>query len=368
MGLLARRAVLGVVLVVVATMSLGSTTGSASRTIPMGREVVLGAGVGVWDLYGVSCVAAACQVVGMTTLDDGYAAGSSDGGQHWTVEHVPSAVKRLEDVSCASALHCVAVGQSASSAGLALVTTNGGRSWLLHMLPGQPRYVTSISCPSTRVCFALANHAPTGGVVLSTQNGGAVWSHHALPPLVANVGELSCPTATVCEGLAAPSGNGALVLRTPNGGTAWSVRRLFTQPGSSAVSLSCPAALTCYALGGPSSPGHSVMKTINGARSWSTHSLGFRLGWTITCGSSTSCVAVGVGSSRVIAERSSNGGLSWSPSSPIPGGLSAAWKLSCSTVSRCVGVGDTSTGPHSLEGVAIRTVNGGVSWSAHLFP
>jgi len=110
-GFVARRAVLGVVLVVVATMSLGSTTGSASRTIPMGREVVLGAGVGVWDLYGVSCVAAACQVVGMTTLDDGYAAGSSDGGQHWTVEHVPSAVKRLEDVSCASTLHCVAVGQ-----------------------------------------------------------------------------------------------------------------------------------------------------------------------------------------------------------------------------------------------------------------
>ena len=353
---------------VVVTLALAPTASASGASAPLDRGGDSSrTGVeGAWDIYGGSCVATTCQVVGLAlSATNGYAAASTDGGRHWTVERVPAAVVRLQDVSCGSPLDCVAVGAAASTAGLALVTTDGGRTWLLHMLPGHPQGVTSISCPTVSVCVGLAPHFHSGGVALVTQDGGATWTAHRLAPAVAQVGGLSCPTVNVCEGTAMPtSGNRTFALRTVNGGTTWSVRPLYPQAENYFANPFCPTASTCYAIGRTGTANNVMLKTVNGGASWRASPIALELEWAITCTSAASCVAIGATRTKVVALRTRNGGASWA-SAPIPGGLQQVWKVSCGTASTCVGVGDISTAPHSLAGVTIRTGNGSASWSVH---
>ena len=113
---------------VVVTLAFAATASASGASAPLDRGGDSSrTGVeGAWDIYGGSCVATTCQVVGLAlSATNGYAAASTDGGRHWTVERVPAAVVRLQDVSCGSPLDCVAVGAAASTAGLALVTTAG---------------------------------------------------------------------------------------------------------------------------------------------------------------------------------------------------------------------------------------------------
>jgi hypothetical protein len=84
----------------------------------------------------------------------------------------------------------------------------------------------------------------------------------------------------------------------------------------------------------------------------------------VACPTSTICEAVGLNtaSTGAVAVRTTNGGTSWSAGT-LPAGAASLGGLSCRSASFCVATGEGSVG-----GLVLVTDNGGASWKAPVLP
>jgi hypothetical protein len=176
---------------------------------------------------------------------------------------------------------------------------------------------------------------------------------------------LSCPSASLCV---AGDDNGSVVTSTnPTNPSAWRTTRVNGNGGvifslSSAIpSLSCPTVSLCVGIaGGMGSDLITTTRPLGGARAW-THvhvaPANDQL-VSVSCPTSSFCVAIDTGGDVVTSTDPTGGGHAWHRSHISGGGNIGG--LSCASASLCAAVDDA--------GDVITTTNpagGGSTWHRH---
>jgi hypothetical protein len=309
-------------------------------------------------------------------------------------------------VSCPSATFCVAVGQYRDSAGYyqPVVDTLSNGTWTSAegALPGDTATDStvvhpdglffSVSCASTTFCVAVGNYVNTSGVTngLIATLSGTTWTAQAAPrPANAsntlNLNTISCPTASFCGagGYFVDTSSGSAFngwLLTLSNGT-WSGMRAPEPSGAgddgdahqnAAVNqLTCPTAASCVGAGlYESSAGgfFPLLETWNGT-GWTplqgplpagadTTTPEFDQLAAVSCGSPTSCVAVGQyfgpGGTNYYGLIDTLSGGVWTPSqAPVPANVDPTEpetqliELSCPTPGFCLTTGNYFNGTNS---------------------
>lgn len=332
----------------------GGSTPSASAPAPtpttgpaptwVARSVPAGVGL----LQAVACPSpTTCLAVGGAGFGQGpgWIVASRDGGRSWQLLDTSAQVS-LAAIACPSATVCTAVGGGADSSGQgfvpgALVTTDGGQRWSAETLPSSLGLVSGVACPSTTTCVAV------GSSLARTVDGGASWTVEGLPSGLSYVDAVTCPSTTVC--MVAGSGPGpgasspAMDALSTDAGATWS--SAVVAGGTSGLGpVSCADARHCVGLiesDATNSYGTgSPVVTSDGGASWSAGAG--------DVGQAVSCVAdfcLSVGGRWQAATKtypgdafvSNDGGASWRPS-PVstPAALAG---VSCRSSADCVAVG-----------------------------
>jgi hypothetical protein len=287
-------------------------------------------GSGVNALYGVSCIGLTkCVAVGTyyanPTTDQTLV--ESWNGHAWSITPSPnqgSGGNLLVGVSCTSSTDCVAAGEygNASNIQQTLVESWNGTAWSITPSPDQgsgSNNLNGVSCTGPTSCVAVGDYSgnpiPTLNLVESWN--GTAWSITPSPDPAGAVNALFgvwCTSSTNCMavGFSKPSVPVLSESVSQNlveswNGTAWSIT--------------------------PSPDQGSAANNLNG----------------LSCSSSTNCVAVGLyiipsGSMPQNLVESWNGSA-WSitPSPNQGGGNAGLLSVSCTSSTNCVAVGKTQT-------------------------
>ncbi|NNN20416.1 MAG: hypothetical protein HKL80_00240, partial [Acidimicrobiales bacterium] len=162
------------------------------------------------------------------------------------------------------------------------------------------------SCPTYQVCFAIGEAAYSQSpLMVETINGGATWSNVTLPSAVADTQAIDCPTILECIVVGNSYwGFGYGIFQTPNAGITWNVSAPNILGGLATVT--CPSSLVCYAGG---KPNPSIIISTDGGITWNPTSPfppaeAVSLS-SIACPAIQFCIAVGLYSNQ-----SNNGGTS----------------------------------------------------------
>lgn len=223
---------------------------------------------------GQALASVSCPTATFCVAVDGGGGEVTMSGTNWGARVVLQASNALHSVSCVSATSCMAVATSGS---FVFVSP----TWTAKTTP--LTFDPVVSCQSTTFCEAVDGDGRS-----STWNGSA-WSSvffasGSSQPLIS----LSCPTATFCFALEDDS-----LLHRFAGGTSWTTSGPVDEY-SSASAVSCPSATFCALVdtGGRAS-------LFNGT-SWTTPAqTGGYLFTSVSCVSSTFCVAVGIFASAI---------------------------------------------------------------------
>jgi hypothetical protein len=295
-------------------------------------------------------------------------------------------------------------------------STNGGRSWTVLRFPFQrrPELVRpALACTSATHCIM----ATVEGLA-TTEDGGDTWvakiDFGSLPsPRVPNEVQssvallgASCVNALDCYvGVTAQSSGGGRaasstwLLSSTDGGLEW--RRQLVRALSFSDNPAVPVALGygCYGPGhcydlpptfgfgcyGPSGcyfyvPGRGLVFTANGGATVTSRPVSDGIGGgTIECVSSTVCWATSGPVGQPIESRlwrSTNGGISWEPTTALPDGLHfgalvyrlgtpalTSVDLACPTALSCIAIASRTGAGVTRPNVIVSTTDGGRSWS-----
>jgi hypothetical protein len=222
--------------------------------------------------------------------------------------------------------------------------------------------------------------AKTGTWKLADDVLSGTWQQYTSGP---SPGSLSCPTASMCYTMsgqyASPQAGSPLlsesVYVSTDASATWTA---FPMPHgfASTSSISCGAASDCAA--GGTDNGQSVLATTtNGGRTWKLDPLPQGVGHldTLSCSSSTFCAGLAadsevlqLGSTDATFLSTSNGGRTFTDTSILAG--DSMQSLTCSSRLDCTAVGwNNMLGSNDwTAGVAARTRDGGVTWTAGTLP
>lgn len=220
-----------------------------------------------WSLQGVSCASANfCVAVGRRNAppgSHGVATGSlleRWNGLRWQIVTAPSrSGDFLQGVSCATADSCVAVGAS-DNLSHPLAEVWDGRSWRRAIPPGPRKYwLTRVSCPTSELCVAVGGQEnnPSQPLLIDRWSEGR-WSRDSVSTTGYLLNGVSCPSAGFCVAVGStyvPTNNSFPgVVETWNG-TNWTDALLPVRPGytQDMAGVSCPASTSCVAVGSGSS-------------------------------------------------------------------------------------------------------------------
>jgi photosystem II stability/assembly factor-like uncharacterized protein len=192
-------------------------------------------------------------------------------------------------------------------------------------------------------------------------------------------------------------GTSAMLETTTDGGATWNTTSLPIGTGP-VISLTCPSTSTCMALTldhtviGPydAIPGVSYnvpifepvsfTETTNDGASWSTTSFPNprEEPISITCSSTTSCLAVGSYATGVpvgipigahldpgLVLSMTNGGSSWAPAT-VPSDVAEVTEATCPLASVCFAIGDQ--GLPGIPGEVLSSIDGGLTWAIVALP
>ena len=330
-------------------------------------------------LDGVACGPAGCLAVGSQTnssfFQEGYGTASTTGGRSWLPAALPTTGGSFQGLDLAGAScqgsRCVAVGTQRYSSN-AILQYQGG-SWLPVAAPQPSTFqngLSGVSC-SPAACVAVGSDMSTAtyqGVFQVLRSTGGAWSMVAgLPdPGADNLLQgVSCSGSTcVAVGYAAqPTGQTAnVVLVSDTAGATWTQESV-PQPGVSnnwLSGVSCGSPTSCVAVGYATDPGGinlaEALVTTDGGAHWTAASVPHPGAATngetlqgVSC-VGAQCVAVGQYASQNWTEQnevlvSTNGGYTWTlQSAPQPAGAYADQMLTAVTCSAagCVAVGQVS--------------------------
>jgi hypothetical protein len=312
--------------------------------------------------FPIASVVAAAAVVLAATV------GSAASG--WVVVSSPNNGTLLS-VSCTSATSCMGVGRFYSGYVTLAADTWNGSTWTAtnptHR--GQESTLSSVSCTNSSTCMAVGYYIDGPQHTLAETWNGSAWAAVATPNKISNqnnaLNSVSCTSPTDCVAVGyyfygSSSGLNASVLALVESwnGSAWSIVAAPTRSNSSTLnSVSCTSSIRCVAVGDYWTTGSPLARTLveswNGAAwtvvaspniataTWENYL------YSVSCTSSTQCVAVGAlwitngvnNSSRTLVE--SWNGSKWSIiPSPNQGSFPELNSVSCVKSNRCVAVGD----------------------------
>ena len=337
---------------------------------------------------------------------------SNNLGRSWSPRGTPPG-NELETLSCARRGLCFALSVPSLEE-----STDGGSQWSDVALRGPPgdHSVTAawVSCPSASNCFVSGTASPSGasstsdlvvwklvgsrfvrvltrprigvfsyisctttgscGVVLSsdtvnayfaTADSGARWSRASLPRSAQDVQALSC-SGTMCIVLSTRGPNTPLLASTTSTvGRSWTTSMVVSSyPGGSynfynppGIGLSCPSSSTCYLAGVGTG---IVLEHTRDSRHWRPlmAAEGAPALQSVSCSPAGTCVAVG----RNESLRRDDGGTSWITSTKGIAPNEVLDAVACPSATECV-----SAGRVGLDGVILRSTDGGDAWnSVHL--
>jgi hypothetical protein len=365
-------AVLAVLVLMTGVLGVGSAGAAASHSYRV-EKVPNPPGAANAALDGISCpVVAGCIAVGFATtsphpaaLIETYAGGT------WT----PKALQQgfgfpgLGAVWCASMTSCVAVGDEGpleSDGAQPLVETLSDGTWTPDTPPLPATGITgsldAISCVTAAWCvaagFVADSQDNTYGLIEVLSNG--TWTPEIAPTpsqsTQSGIRSVQCFTPTSCDAVGfyggLSSSNGLLETLS---GNEWTASAL----GGAGIldSVSCPSSSSCLAVGSKVHGG-SYTETLSGT-TWTGGTLprpgaGNGNGMAgVSCPKSvSSCVAMGGWHDpqphhhfpRLLVETESHG--TWTPSEiPAPSGLMNVKGIACPKISACVAIG-----PRDIDG------------------
>src|SRR5437868_5599552 len=151
---------------------------------------------------------------------------TTDGGNTWVRQDVPSTVGALNAVRFVSSTNGWAVGNdSAYVKGVIVSTTDGGASWTAKTASGT-NGLYDVDFVDTLSGWAVGSAAgsqptdPSNGVILHTADSGTTWTAQTVPAGIEFVNSVSFADAT--HGLAVARGSsGPAILVTSTGGATW---------------------------------------------------------------------------------------------------------------------------------------------------
>jgi hypothetical protein len=339
------------------------------------------AGATTGALDGVSCSSmSACIAVGHYVDRAGTTGTLSEAwdGNAWTVQPTPNPVgatdSELHGVSCSTAVACTAVGSSSDSGGSALTLAErwNGSSWTIQTTPnptGSDFMFRGVSCTTASACTAVGQYTAPGGAAAALAEvwDGTSWTTQSTPNTPGandSLDSVSCMSQGACTAVGHSFGffDTRVSLAERWDGTSWTIQTTPNPVGSSFVYLrgvSCTTPSACTAVGFyTNSAGLQVtLAEVWDGTDWTIQSTPNPAGpsfvglFGVSCSAPSACTAAGESQDSsaaqlALAERWD--GSSWTivdtpnPAGADPLGTELA-RVSCSTVSRCVSVGISST-------------------------
>jgi photosystem II stability/assembly factor-like uncharacterized protein len=269
-------------------------------------------------------------------------------------------------IACGDGSHCVAAGADGAGNGVIGDTSDGGTTWLNEKVPAGTPPLIATTCAAITHCVAVGQ-----GAILTTSNGGTSWKMQAPPTIKTTLLGVACPSATDClsVGAAVNPTAGAYsgeILRSTDGGSSWTVDPLPT--GTLAMAdVTCPTPTRCLAVGG------GILTSDDGGQSWQVGTVpgGTGVLRSISCSSTLVCVAVGpnplgadVSSEPAAAIRTTDGGATWS-NVAMPAATASIEGVTCAPSGPCYAVGPNPAG--SLSAI-LTTNDDGQSWTPAPLP
>jgi photosystem II stability/assembly factor-like uncharacterized protein len=320
-------------------------------------------------LEGIACPGSAiCLAVGVngiilssargTTSASGYPSPSPSPapGVAWYL--VPSISVVGSSIACPTSSTCIVVGEN--QRGTMIVTSgDGGATWLLQNQTGDDEEMRGIICPSSDTCLATGLY----GDVLISHDAGLTWQRHMVGAGIGTLYSVACATSSTCVAVGSSynsSLNGAIAVST-DGGVTWHSRYIATKAGlpTGLFTVTCPTSTSCLAAGIES----TILTSADGGMNWTQRDTfgtdsPFDL-LSIACPTPTSCLAVGEEGTILV---SADGGATWHRSSyhpnPIGSNLPSLDAITCPTHTTCVVVG----GIPNAGATILISKDAGASW------
>jgi hypothetical protein len=274
----------------------------------------------------------------------------------WTVVPTPPmSLVSMRAVSCPSLNFCIAVGQASDTP---LIESWDGTSWSSVPSPALPDGslfggLEDVSCPTTNACMAVGDITMTGGADASIIEhwDGSHWTLQTVTdPAAAELLGVSCSSETACTAVGQTGASGVVERYD---GTGWSTQptpdpSVFStapHPVDTLHAVSCTTATHCVAAGswndGQGNANNGMVEAWDGT-SWTVQfdpPVGSIVGFTtLSCSSSTSCVAAG-------ASRASKGEIFssyavWNGADWTAADADGDWLgVACASSGVCVAVG-----------------------------
>jgi hypothetical protein len=306
----------------------------------------------------------------------------------------------LGGVSCPSDTSCFAVGYYPGSGNknVALIEQWNGSVWTIQS-PGIPSGATSsqllsVSCESPSTCMAVGNYTYASGDTFQfgEEWSGASWTATPIAPLVGSLSSdltsVSCPSATFCTAVGDGTSrkNTEVAVDEQWNGRNWTLRSVPLPGGATFVDMTgvaCTSASACTAVGsvGTRNPSSGDEFTLaerwNGSK-WARQATAnpggelYRELQSVTCSSTSSCVAVGnvtnaARTDETLSEQWSAG--KWKTVA-TPRVAAVHYRnlfgVSCSSASSCVAVGYVQSTNSSY--VDLAEGSNGATWQVQATP
>jgi subtilisin family serine protease len=278
--------------------------------------------------------------------------GDGGAGLVWERASTLGLGESVQLIDCPTDSVCFAVNEQ-----LLLKSTDSGATWsdITGNLGGNVGGIFSLSCPSIDTCLIGVVAENRDRRLLRSTNGGLAWAD--VWSAEGDIYGADCFDTTNCIAVGSISGSTGLesaVFRTQNGGGTWQTITLPTgyyitlasRSGAWFPKTECVSASRCFLAATVSDYEtyvHSEIIQLDGTN-WTlgllkVESTGFS---SISCGSSTACVAVTDGNGLGLSFGTQDGGSTWTQIA-LPGSVNGLADVSCGSANSCLIVGGAST-------------------------
>ncbi len=332
--------------------------GEKWSTVAVGAPI--GKGFELLRLSAISCTAAnACMATGYfidEEFEEGLPFAATYEGSKFTLTSMPklSAGTALGDVSCTAANSCLSVGQTAGGKSTQAFVWNGSE-WLAQASPtpaGKTAWLTGVACNSPLACTIVGWDYGGGEWLSLAERYSSKWTLEDPPdPKASNsttLADVSCTSQTSCLGVGYDNYAGRSLGEFWNG-TKWAL--ISGGEAQYPTAVSCGSTTSCWAVGSKLSDASPLVQSwVQEEGEWGssaatkliTPSGGTNLHVNgIACTAASECTAVGYylkeGHNRALVERLKSS--TWTLQTPPELADAVLEDIACTAANACTAVG-----------------------------